>query len=547
MPDYSEIQRILKEEDILEVLKKESQKLIVNEDIPIQIIWLVIFSSILIEKPFGVLIYSASSSGKSYIIKKILECIPEEFNAVKIDENGNITIKDGFGFVSLHDITLAALTRLASKNPRIFEGKILILHELPEDSSDETKMLYRALRQYFSDGSYSRILTDSKTGRPMLLNLEGYCCMISESAEKVIEEQWGNRFIFIDLDESKEQNKLIVEFQALKYKEPWNRKYPDLDLILGIFENYLCMYDEKDFKHVSVYNPWVKHWERYILEKYGDDHRIRRYFETLLSAVETNTRMHYKQRKKEIHESGFPILHATMRDNAKILYLFDQMLAHTLKSITSGAIQLLKFISNEFNDEDFKVADVHQASNISKSTIKKKIRMLKDYGLINHIRTDGKAYVYQISEKGKSSEFIGQYRTVTDAMAYFSELSEEEEPFNVGPVSPGVSLQDTLNPLSDNSKSLKEVVEHLDKKDIGPAPIESDIMKKRKRGGFRTDKALKEILELYECLNVEELSKKVVYRELRSKYRKFYLQKVINKAVNNGKLIESKPGFLTRR
>ena len=50
--------------------------------------------------------------------------------------------------------------------------------------------------------------------------------------------------------------------------------------------------------------------------------------------------------------------------------------------------------------------------------------MLKDYGLINHIRTEGKAYVYQISEKGKSSEFIGHYRTETDALVYFSELNE---------------------------------------------------------------------------------------------------------------------------
>jgi len=123
LPDYSEIQRILKEEDILEVLMKESQKLIVGEDIPIQIIWLTISSCLVLNQPFGVLIRSPSSVGKSYLINKILESLPKEFDALEIDKEGGLTIKAGFGFVSFHKITLAALTRITQKNRKHLRAK----------------------------------------------------------------------------------------------------------------------------------------------------------------------------------------------------------------------------------------------------------------------------------------------------------------------------------------------------------------------------------------------------------------------------------------
>jgi len=95
---------------------------------------------------------------------------------------------------------------------------MIILHELPDEASDNTKELYQALRQYFSEGYYDRILLDDKSKKPIRLRLEGYCSMISETAKKVKEEEWGNRFLFINLDESTKQNVAIANFQMKKYR-----------------------------------------------------------------------------------------------------------------------------------------------------------------------------------------------------------------------------------------------------------------------------------------------------------------------------------------
>ena len=424
------IDLLLEEHDILNYLKTEVQKNITGEDVPIQIVLLSIFSALLLEKPFGVLVYSASSTGKSHLIKSVVDCFGPKFDGIS-QKGDDIEIKPGFGFVSANSLTLAGLTRLAKNNSRCFDKKVLLLHEINESTSEDVKQVTQALRQFVSDGSYDRILTNEQTKKPMRLRLEGWCACISECAEKVVEVQWGNRFLFINLDESEHQNKAIAEFQAQEYITPWNVELPNTELFWDI-----CWYiQDDDFKarKIPLLNPWVLDITEYILSLYGSDTRIRRYLPVMLKAIETLSRLHYNQRQKLTHHSGMVVLTSKRWDNAKILSLFDEMLLHTLRNITSGALDLLRRIDANYTIKEdnqtlykrWTVKDISKDLGMSYSSAKDKIRMLRNYGLIEHVDNEGRAYVYSLSETGKNFSLSGRHRTTSDMMIYLPDRDIE--------------------------------------------------------------------------------------------------------------------------
>ncbi|MFX1286870.1 MAG: hypothetical protein ACFFB5_24770 [Promethearchaeota archaeon] len=540
-----EVHRIINEDDILEALKNETQKLIVNEDVPIQIIWLAIFSCILIEKPFGLLIYSPSSAGKSYIINKIIDCLPDEYNAIQVDEKGDITIKDGFGFIDVNKITLAGLTRAVALNPSVLEGKILILHELPDDISDSTLELYQALRQYFSDGKYSRILTDEKTKKAMSLSLKGYCCMISETAKTIREEEWGNRFLFINLDESKKQNVAIAEFQSRQYLEPWNVTIPDIDLFGKIIEYYLYDEIQRDCKKVSVYNPWVEDIQNYLIKKYGDDVRIRRYTDLTFRACETITRLQFKQREKLVHESGLPYLRATKWDAAKCLWLFESMLTHTMVKLTRANIKWLKKVYKQFNTEEWTAPQAQRLTGLSKSNVYGKIQDLKDYGLIYQSGKQGRTFKYQINEEYLKSNLNVHQRSMNDIFLSLPDRIYLDTPDHYRSSTSRVSLSQggIRNLQNDLSNSPTEVLESSNSEVIVQRTSKND----KSRHDYSIIEIKKNIFKWIDDSEEGWINKDPTITYLESEgFNRDDVSTLIDRLLNNGMLFEPKQGRLAK-
>lgn len=543
------IDLLLSEHDILDYLKKEVQKKITGEDIPIQIVILAILSALLLEKPFGVLVYSASSSGKSYLVNSIVECFGPKFDGI-IQKGQDIEIKPGFGFVSANSLTLAGLTRLAKTNPRCFDKKILILHEINDSTSEDVKQVTQALRQYVSDGTYDRILINEQTKKPMRLRLEGWCACISECAEQVVEVQWGNRFIFINLDESEQQNKAIVEFQAKEYTTPWNVPYPDTELFWDI--TWFIQDDDYKARKISVLNPWANDIVNYITSLYGSDIRIRRYFLIILRAIETLTRLHYNQRQTLVHHSGMSILVSKRWDNAKILSLFDEMLMHTLRNITSGSLDLLKRIDSEFTIKEddqliyqrWTVKDVSKDLGISYSSAKEKIRMLRNYGLIDHVDNEGRAYVYSLSDTGKNYSLNGRHRTTSDMMIYLPD--RDAEMFLLPTDERPKGTPHPPRPLVRNPVSSTEAFPMADSKVSGRRPLKSvDSGKSKSNYSGKTEK-IREYIFLW-LKNAEENEMHI--REMLSMielsgFSREDGEKIIDKLVNDGTLFEPSIGKL---
>ena len=153
----------------------------------------------------------------------------------------------------------------------------------------------------------------------------------------------------------------------------------------------------------------------------------------MLKAIETLSRLHYNQRQKLTHHSGMVVLTSKRWDNAKILSLFDEMLLHTLRNITSGALDLLRRIDANYTIKEdnqtlykrWTVKDISKDLGMSYSSAKDKIRMLRNYGLIEHVDNEGRAYVYSLSETGKNFSLSGRHRTTSDMMIYLPDRDIE--------------------------------------------------------------------------------------------------------------------------
>ena len=182
-------------------LKNEVQKTLTGEDIAVQIILLSILSALLLEKPFGVVIYSASSSGKSYIVNSIIECFGSRYDAIEQD-GINITIKPGFGFISANSLTLAGLTRLTQNNPQCFDNKVLLLHEISDATSDDVRSVAIS-----SDGKYIAAggldqkvyLFDKSSSTPLWsYSMDDYIghVAISSDGKYVVAGIWYKVFLF---------------------------------------------------------------------------------------------------------------------------------------------------------------------------------------------------------------------------------------------------------------------------------------------------------------------------------------------------------------
>jgi len=543
MEEVSAYDILAKESDILNYLKNEVQKVLTGEDTPIQIVLLSIFSALLLKKPFGVVMYSASSAGKSFVRDSVLDCFGPKLLAIEQD-GSDITLKPGFGFIRVNSLTLPALTRLAKPNPSCFDKKVIFLGEISDAASDDIKQVNQALRQFVSDGHYDRILTNESTKKPMRLYLQGWCACISESAEEIVEIQWGNRFIFINLDESAQQNKAIAEFQAQEYLTPWDVSFPNVQL----FEDLVWIYQDDKFKcrDIPVVNPWAKDIIDYFIGRYGDDVRLRRYIPILLRSVETITRLQYQQRETVSHPSGMMVLMSQKRDNAKVLELFDQMLLHTLKNITTGAINLLKRLQEELEDSEWTIRKATQQLDASYSTIKNKTRMLANYGLINHVGKRGKAYVYRVSKTGRNYSTIGLQRTWSDYMSLLPEREIEITPNGIGYRTQGVGH--ISGPITDVSVEPIEGIGLRNNGGIGPSTVGSDKSEIDLATYLgRADKMENLIYLWLDNSEDGELHiREILYGLTLNGFNRDEGEKLIDEYTRRGSLFERKPGIIRR-
>lgn len=267
---------ILKEPLLLKIINQEFDKFIVDEEATRKAIFICCCGCFVenLSATFNILVNGESSAGKSWITKNILQLFPE-----------NIFSKETYRT----RISPKALTYWHNSEVEpewTWNGKILYLEDIGSDilNSDVFKVMV-------SEGSTATIVGKHKgkgVELPTAIDIEivGKPITIITTAIGVPIEEIKNRFLLIDLDESEDQTKKIMERQAQISITGKKEKYAEI-----IKESL------SKLKRVEVLIPeWVSKIVEYMPRK--DVLRWRREFPRFLEIIKCSAALHQYQREK---------------------------------------------------------------------------------------------------------------------------------------------------------------------------------------------------------------------------------------------------------
>lgn len=275
-----EYMKYLGDENILEIINKEFDKFIAGEENTREAIFICNCANLVanLNSHFNLLINGESSVGKSWVTKKVLEMFPEQI----FSENTYRTRISPKALTYWHN----------SKNDPewTWDGKTLYLEDISNDvlNCDVFKVMT-------SEGSVATIVGKSKNKDSELpttydIKINGKPTIVVTTAQGTPIEEIKNRFLIIDLDESKEQTERIMEMQLSSSLNKEKEKY-NPNLIKSL--SYL--------KRVRVLLPnWIKAIPSILPRK--EILRWRREFPRFLDIIKCSCALHQYQR---VQEEGF--------------------------------------------------------------------------------------------------------------------------------------------------------------------------------------------------------------------------------------------------
>ena len=252
---------ILKDEKILDLFVKEFHKKIAGEDDTIKAIFLHLICAKVKNNNMKTHIFvnSESSAGKSYICKSMIEIFPKDMYEYKTK------------------ITPEALTYWKHNDKEwTWDGKILYLEDVREDVVNSPTFKVMA-----SEGTDAAVVKDQKT---IEIKINGSPIMMITAANVYATDEIVNRFAIINLDETPEQTKRIMEKQIHDAINGGNMPY-DINFTEAI--NML--------KPCKVFIP---KWINKIINHFPTDNiRIRRDFPRFLNIIKASAVLHQYQRE----------------------------------------------------------------------------------------------------------------------------------------------------------------------------------------------------------------------------------------------------------
>jgi hypothetical protein len=265
----------------------ELPKYIVREELTRKAIFLSLCSIWVKGIPINTLVNSESSAGKSYICKRIYDFFPEEMK----DYQTKIS-KEAFAY--WHDTK--------HEPDWSWDGKICYLEDIRKDvlESETFKIMC-------SEGMRSIVVRNQTA---VQINIVGKPCMLTTTAHGYFPTELTNRFNSINLDESREQTRAILDAQAFKAMTGNTNEY-DENLQKALL--YL--------KRVKVKIPFAPKITRHFKE---DFIRVRRDFERFMALIKASCALNQYQRLSNLNEvTGEPIYLAEEKDYNIVRELFS--------------------------------------------------------------------------------------------------------------------------------------------------------------------------------------------------------------------------------
>ena len=339
---------ILKQSDVLnEIGKLIEQSGIVGEENS-RLLLFIIASSYKTKSPLHAIVQGSSGSGKTHLISKIADLIPQE---------------DVLRFTRITESSLYNWGEYELVN------KLLIIEDL--DGLKEEAMF--AMRELISNQrlSSSVSIKDKKGNiKSTKKEVKGVFSSLSATTKGEIYEDNMSRSFLLAVDESQEQSRRIIEYQNKKYAGEIEPKHQDKA------RNQLQQI-VRNLKSYEVINPYATK-----LELPEEVHKIRRLNEMFQSIVKQITIIN--QQNRELKNDKLITQIEDLQQATEVLFESIILKVDELDgSLRQFFERLKKHLKTQ--EKDFTQREIRQAFNISKSQIHRYLQSLLELEYIRQI------------------------------------------------------------------------------------------------------------------------------------------------------------------
>ncbi len=337
--------------------------------------------------PISVICLARSGAGKSYLMEKVANCIPEEDKKEHTQFTGN-----SFYYYKREEIRHKVFV------VKDLEGALSVLFPMRELQSE--KKISKTITRKGRDGKLETIT----------LIVEGPVSVIACTTKESVYEDNANRSILIYLDDSKEQDERIMNYQK-RYRAGLIDSYQEKEIQTKLQQM------QKALEPIKVINPYAP-----LIDVPQEVFKKRRTLPMLLNFIEAITFYHQYQREQTADQSTGEVQIETHPSDIEWGFkLLSDVLFRKSDELNGAVRDFYEWLQNWNSKREtpgFLANEVRQENKMHPRTLNRYLQELIEYGYIEI--TGGKkqrtGYIYTltpINERKSLEERINsQIKTV---------------------------------------------------------------------------------------------------------------------------------------
>jgi predicted DNA-binding transcriptional regulator len=364
----------LKHENLLEQTINDLQASGIQGETENALLLLLAMTSRKTPDPISVICLAKSGTGKSYLMERVALCIPDEDKKEHTQFTSN-----AFYYYKKEEI-----------RNKIFliedlEGAMDVLFPIRELQSK--KRISKTITQKGRDGKLQTIT----------LIVEGPVCVIACTTKESIYEDNANRSILIYLNDSREQDEKVMDYQK-QHRAGLVNIYQEQQIQTKLQQM------QKALQPIKVINPFAP-----LIDLPESFPKKRRALPILLNVIEAITFYHQYQREQTADKETGELQILTHPNDIENGFTYLKNVLFRRSDELSGAVrdfyEKLKETTEKNEIQKFKTSDIRQHIKLTPRSIQNYLKTLLEYGYL-HI-TGGKqrlGYEYEILNSTSESQ-----------------------------------------------------------------------------------------------------------------------------------------------
>ncbi len=337
--------------------------------------------------PISVICLARSGAGKSYLMEKVANCIPEEDKKEHTQFTGN-----SFYYYKREEIRNKVFV------VKDLEGALSVLFPMRELQSE--KKISKTITRKGRDGKLETIT----------LIVEGPVSVIACTTKESVYEDNANRSILIYLDDSKEQDERIMNYQK-RYRAGLIDSYQEKEIQTKLQQM------QKALEPIKVINPYAP-----LIEVPQEVFKKRRTLPMLLNFIEAITFYNQYQREQTADQSTGEVQIETHPNDIEWGFkLLSDVLFRKSDELSGAVRDFYEWLQNWNSKREtpgFLANEVRQENKMHPRTLNRYLQELIEYGYIEI--TGGKkqrtGYIYTLTpineRKALEERINSQIKTV---------------------------------------------------------------------------------------------------------------------------------------